>query len=318
MNNKKTLRYLPLITCLICILLIAGIGLAAFAISGYRKGVAVANSYFFRSNVLTDIDDISDAENKVFTTVETNLQTTVDVKIMNYYNGQVNGFNVDYKIYYKLVGGTAGTYNYSIYYKDRDNTDKSVTLSTSNDFTQLGDTFTLNSSEKAGDKQIFNVVFTKPDNTYVPSQAASVVMYAVPVSPEYMVNFMLGGRIRLSETDAEFSVNGNFDQRIDSSTIDDMAGFMYYISTSGKIAEGESPRINITWDASKLEFDKQSKYIGDVIINVDADNNPTSGTLTLEVGTGEYIPIAFYRRNGTNITDAELSGLVSVEEVVGP
>lgn len=271
MKNKTKL--LPLLLCLILIACVSVVTVfAAYFGKGILKDVFVNRKNYFSSDALISVEGADKVSSNV-------VNSGGSDKKINFYNydlstGEYNELDLTFELYAWLdTDGTGKEYKISCAGVP------DVTISgTAHDDPAFA--YTL----KGGEDSICSITVSLDFNGDTDlSDYPKLYLFAVPTVPEYMKSRALGGAIvsTLSETYHIDGYFGNTDEDTTTEISDEIAAFIYRISVSGKLPDGEM--LKIKWNAKALDLVTENGALPDgvkieeengfgyVLINAPAD-----------------------------------------------
>lgn len=323
--HKKFCRAMGCFLITLVLLCAAGGNLFAKYYAGQKnKGVGVASSLYFSSNVLKDVDD-SDATTYPLIFNKESWDGTgscsIEVDIRNFENQLLyNDRNLDitYNISFSLVSDTDGG-SYSVTYMDASDQQEIKDITKSSADATFSD-YTLSGGSL--ERHVFKVNVTRPDseksNTKYRSVGIKVV--AKPVAPSFVSNSItLGGIVYATMMSATYSMDCTLN--LDSGTApSDYVGFPYVISyTPG--ADQSAHEVKISWTKEILEMNYFEPYYQKL-----KEDSTKYGTETIDSIIWQYmiitiqpysnIQITFYRASSElDYSNVVLSDRVKVEDL---
>lgn len=302
LHKKKYRVILGFLTSFVLLCLASSALIAKYYAGRSNKGVATASSLYFFSNFLKNVQELEENDYPAIYNNDAwdgNSQYDFNLSIRNYQNQLLyNDKNLDitYKISFQLEGTSDGG-TYQVTYKDET---KTITANEACEFT----------AELTGGQAMSNqfiVSVARPTgNTDVNYKSTGIRVTATPVSPGYVANSVkLGGIFYASLVSVKYELNGGFSKVTD---VSQYAGFPYTI-TYKPGEDNTAHTVKITWDASKLQLDKNSPYYGS---KHDSENSKQYIEILIEPYAA--LDLVFYRASGfSGITQVnELNALVEI------
>lgn len=274
--HKKFYRAMGCFLITLVLLCAAGGNLFAKYYAGQKnKGVGVASSLYFSSDVLKKVASATDTTDYpiIFNKESWNGQgaCTIDVSIQNFANQLLyNDENLDitYNISFTLETDTSESDDGTKYFVK-----SGLEQSELQEITTTGYTFE-NITLKGGkqDYHSFQVTVNRPENSLESSDYTSkrIKVVAKPVSPSFVANAeILGGFLCATSIAAGYSFQAGFDEGVSK---DGYAGYPYTISYTPDVDQA-AHTVKISWDPEQLELDKFSSYWPSDGVKTDSSNN---------------------------------------------
>lgn len=310
--HKKFYRAMGGFLITLVLLCAAGGNLFAKYYAGQKnKGVGVASSLYFSSNVLKNVASTEDTTDypMIFNKEAWNGtdECEIEVDIRNYANQLLyNDKNLDitYQISFQLYNTSDGG-NYTVSY---DGETKTITTE------ETAAVFTdrlLQGGKQNQDQFVVSVTRPESESSNSKYRSVGILVTATPVSPSFVVNSAkLGGILYASMLSASYSLDCNFNQVNES--LSNYSGFPCTISyTPGE--DQAAHEIKIRWK-DNLEIDQFDPYY------LKAKSNSQFGDETVDDVAWHYIiitmqpystiQIAFYRSSGFDDSTVTLSECV--------
>lgn len=274
--HKKFCRAMGCFLITLVLLCAAGGNLFAKYYAGQKnKGVGVASSLYFSSNVLKKV--ASAAETGDYSTVfnkeglNESGEYIIDVSIQNFANQLLyNDENLDitYNITFTLEEAPTDNTTYTVSYISGSESEEE-----SHEISTKGCTFN-NYTLKGGkqDYHSFRVTIKRPKNSLESSDYTSkrIKVVAKPVSPSFVANSeILGGFLCATSIAAGYSFQAGFDEGVSK---DGYAGYPYTISYTPDVDQA-AHTVKISWNPEQLELDKFSSYWPSDGVKTDSSNN---------------------------------------------
>lgn len=302
--HKEFCRAMGCFLITLVLLCAAGGNLFAKYYAGQKnKGVAMASSLYFDSNVLKKVKDAANTSDypAIFNKEPWNGtgECTIDVDIRNFSNQLLyndKNLNITYNISFVLEEASEDDTTYSVTYTSgSENQTQTITTS--------GCTFenlTLEGGKQ--DQHVFKVSIKRPEDAVGSTDYTSkrIKVIATPVSPSYVTNSeKLGGFIFATSIAAGYSFQAGFDNGVN---IDGFAGYPYSISYTPDLDQMPH-KVKLSWDTQQLEIDKFSSYYPYGGGNNDTNKNWKYIELTIQPYS--TIHITFFRVAGFNANKLE-------------
>lgn len=277
---------------------------AAFVSNGSAKGVLVHRELNFNSNILQPYTTGS-VEDLQYTTPD---RATVYIRNFNPNNGGKNNFDITYTLTYWLATTTDVDDSYTIEY---DGVTRPVTGTPAS--------LTMTLSADTAEEDVLLVRFQDAPGVEQVKSDTAVIITAVPTSPAFMRSHKLGAAISKDTSVGRFSVRGVFVEPSESSTVtstDAQAGFKYMVSCTGA---PEGKRIQLSWNANKLELDPYNKLLNDMLTATPGDVPAITITdgaagwkiMTVDPESYRFFYVSFYRADGWTAADSDAALLRS-------
>ena len=304
LHKKKCRAIMGFITTLLLLCLASSVLVAKYYAGRSNKGVAIASSLYFSSNVLKNVKNESggvDDSNYPIIYNTTSWDGTgacrLDVQIRNYQNQLLyNDRNLDitYNICFELAGvSDGGTYQISYGSDTKTLTDDNKKVQFSN--------ITLQGGMARADQFMVSVTRPESEKDNPNYRSTGIRVTATPVSPSYVTaSSILGGILYASIVSAEYSLNANFDV---NGPLNNYSGFPCTITYMPGV-DNKAHEVKVIWD-SKLEIDQFDPYYqqaknedGKYDEIKDSNDDVKQRYIILTMQPYSSIQITFYRADG--------------------
>lgn len=288
LHKKKHRAILGFITSLILFCLASGILVAKYYANKYEKGIAVASAFYFNSNNLikntgpTTEDgirnmDVSNMPVNINQSKWVSGDCLFDIEIRNYDNSLLfneNGLNVEYKIYFYLIGTPQGASYYVSEVDDAtNNTANESKLTTTNPMKY----FSANLPGGTLSKKQYRIRIYL-DNPEQYNESAKVLAVAYPTSPDYLcsedkqehrlVGVFQGhcSEANMSVDLAEFQVQGESDYNDTTwhDKVQDLSGLIFNIKTTGDVVTDANNAVKqeaiVKWKSEYVQISEYDEY----------------------------------------------------------
>lgn len=311
--HKKFYRAMGGFLITLVLLCAAGGNLFAKYYAGQKnKGVGVASSLYFSSNVLKNVASTEDTKDypMIFNKEawDGTGECEIEVDIRNFANQLLyndENLNITYEIKFSLTDLSSDGTTYTV-------SDTSGTNTESKSITGDATACTFNKVLNGGkpDQHPFKIKVQRPDTASGSTDytSAKIKVVAKPVSPSYVQkSYTLGGIVCATSITAGYSFTAGFDSGV---TIEDYAGYPYTISYTPDIDQ-KPHTIRISWNTKQVEMDKFNSYYPSDGGTTDSEQNWKYIELIMEPYS--TIHLTFYRA-ATFSTD-NLSNCVNVTDL---
>lgn len=285
-KQKKYGYFTIAIICAVSLLTLTVFG--SYVGRGSKKGVLVASSYYFESDVLGDVTETTNASLNnipVICAKGTDGTTTKAINIRNYKNLAFDTFDITYEIRIWLSETDSGNYEYYYRFNNVDpwNAIDNITLAG----------LTLTGGNIDSDRLEIQWVWTGEGTENI-ALAKTVYVTAEPTSPENLISKKLGAALSLGMSSAAsgFSIDYGFVSPAQNyqGSLKEFAGLKYGIKVNGTPPEGKT--VTLSWNNTKIYLSPLNKDID--INNVIVDQNTSS--ITIAVKANASYSIVFYRQ----------------------